>query len=542
MPILNSAPVRFTPRGLTDAFDATDEFPGACRRLSNLVFDQFNPEEIVARPGVGTGITSFAGFTTPGFVSIQQTIGNYIFGMVATGLTAGYDEPFCWDLVAGAFIAITGVTSGNAEGRPASPTTSGAWTPPTMAVIGSKIIITHPGYTGSGSNFFGVIDISTPSAPAYTTANTATNALPSVPLGVANFGNRAYFICKNAVYYSDVLVPTTMTNAGQALTVGDSSNIIALSGLPIQTTTAGVVGALIVFKGSQIWQITGDAAITNSLALNYISLEIGTQAARSVAQSPMGIAFAGPDGPYVVNPLGAVVPITDGQRSIPDLRQPFAYVTEPTRVAASFAGNIYRICVPTIIDGVSGTWDYWFDLFRRRWNGPHSFVYDCASSAGNYFILSSASATGMLFKSETYSTTSTTFDDNGVGYNVDLKTSTFPKRGDMAMKQVVESTIELSSSGASVTYGIAAFDGGGNQIGQATIVTPQSGGIWGSTVWGDGTKWSSSLNPAVTYAINWTSPLVFNRMAFEVTCPAAESISIGSFFARYQLTRYLLQT
>ena len=542
MPIPRSAPVRFTPRGLTDAFDATDEFPGACRKLANLVFDQFNPEEVVARPGVGAGITSFAGFTTPGFVSIQETIGNYVFGMVATGLTAGHDEPFCWDLVNGAFIAVTGVTAGNAEGRPASPATSGVWTPPTMAVVGAKIIITHPGYTGVGSNFFGVIDISNPAAPAYSTTNTATTALPTVPTGVANFGNRAYFICKNVVYYSDVLVPTTMTNAGQALTIGDSAKVIALSGLPLQTTTAGIVGSLIAFKGNQIWQITGDAAVANSLALNYISLEIGTQSARSVVQTPIGSIFAGPDGPYVVSQTGVVSPLTDGQRAMPDLRQPFAYVTEPTRVAASFAGNIYRVCVPTIVDGFAGTWDYWFDMRKRRWNGPHSFTYDCASSAGQYFILSSAGATGKLFRGDTFPNGSSLYTDNGSTYNVDLKSSTFPKRGDMAMKQVVESTIELSSSGSSVTSSVASFDDKGSQMDLATIVTPQSGGLWGSTVWGDGTKWSSSLNPAVTYAINWTKPLVFNRMAIEVTCLAAKSIAIGSFFARYQLTGYLLQT
>jgi len=40
MPIADSVPVRFTPKGLADAYDATDVFPGACRKLSNLVFDQ----------------------------------------------------------------------------------------------------------------------------------------------------------------------------------------------------------------------------------------------------------------------------------------------------------------------------------------------------------------------------------------------------------------------------------------------------------------------------------------------------------------------
>ena len=393
MGIRDARVVRFTPIGLADAYDATDKFLGACRSMQNLVFDQSNPSCVIPRPGVGTAFTSFAGFTSPTFISCQVVVGNYIFGMVSTGLTAGHDQPFCYNMSTNSFITISNVTSGNSEGRPASPSTTGAWTPPTMAVIGVKIIITHPGYTGTGSNFFGVIDITNPAAPAYSTMNTTTYGLPSVPTFVANFNNRAYFICGNAVYYSDVLVPTSMTNVGQALTVGDTSNCTALSGLPIQTTTAGVAAALIVFKTSQIWQITGDAAISGSLALNYLSLNVGSVAPRSVQPSPIGTIFVSQDSAYVVNPLGAVIPLSNQLGSFnatSDIRQPFNYCTQPTRISAAYSNGIYRMCIPTIIDGNVTTNDYWFDTKRMRWNGPHTFVYDTASSAGGNFVLSGA--------------------------------------------------------------------------------------------------------------------------------------------------------
>ena len=43
MPIREKTfPVRYTPRGLVDALDATDKFPGASTALTNLVFDQSN--------------------------------------------------------------------------------------------------------------------------------------------------------------------------------------------------------------------------------------------------------------------------------------------------------------------------------------------------------------------------------------------------------------------------------------------------------------------------------------------------------------------
>ena len=545
MGIRDARVVRFTPIGLADAYDATDKFLGACRSMQNLVFDQSNPSCVIPRPGVGTAFTSFAGFTSPTFISCQVVVGNYVFGMVSTGLTAGHDQPFCYNMSTNSFVTISNVTSGNSEGRPTSPSTTGAWTPPTMAVIGVKIIITHPGYTGTGSNFFGVIDITNPAAPAYSTMNTTTYGLPSVPTFVANFNNRAYFICGNAVYYSDVLVPTSMTNVGQALTVGDTSNCTALSGLPIQTTTAGVAAALIVFKTSQIWQITGDAAISGSLALNYLSLNVGSVAPRSVQPSPIGTIFVSQDSAYVVNPLGAVIPLSNQLGSFnatSDIRQPFNYCTQPTRISAAYSNGIYRMCIPTIIDGNVTTNDYWFDTKRMRWNGPHTFVYDTASSAGGNFVLSGAGSGAKLFYSYTVPSTNTVYNDNGASYLIDLKTADFPNTGEMAMNQIVESTIALASSGASQNFSVSAFDDAGNYITSTNVKTNPSGSLWGSNYWGDGSLWKSSLVRPQTYLLAWPIPIVFNRIAIEIVATAGAGVAIDSFFARTQKTGYTLQS
>lgn len=549
MGIPQSTPIRFTPRGVCDAYDATDTFPGQCRYLSNLVFDNSNPEILAARPGVGNGITSFTGFITPGAVSIAVQIADRVYGMVATGLTAAHDQPFIFDRSTNTFVTISGVTSGNAEGRPATPPATGPWTPPTMAVIGIKLIITHPGYTGIGSNFFGVIDLTNPAAPVYSTHNTATNALPTVPVAVSNFNNRAYFSIANKEWYSDVLDPLTMTNAGQSLTLGDSSPIVGSGGLPIQTTSAGVLASLLVFKGTQIWQITGDAAITGSLAQNFLSLNVGTKSARSIASSPLGTFFAGPDSAYLVAPTGAVLPVTNqlgNPTSLPDLRQPFIYVTEPTRVAAAFSGNIYRICLPTIFDGVASTKDYWMDVRKMRWNGPHSFGYDCATPAGNSFVICGGGHGAKLYASDSVPTSFSEYSDNNVPYIVYLMSADFGKHDEMAMRQVVESTIELSSAGFPVSYLLQVFDDLGNTIvtGQGscttTITTTSYGSVWGSNHWGDGSIWQSSLNQPRTYPVNWPFPLVFNKMALQVTATASQNVAIGTFYARTQKLGYIV--
>lgn len=538
MAIRNGRPVRFTPKGLCDAFDATDAFPGACATLQNLVFDQGNPEIVVSRPGVGAAQTTFSSFTTPTFVSACIVIGNVAYGMVSTARNAGHDEPFAFDLVGGTFITISGVTAGN---TPTSPATSGPWTPPTMAVISTKIIVTHPGFSGIGSNFFGVIDISNPAAPAWSSANLATNGLPGVPTSVANFNNRAYYSVGNILVFSDVLVPTTRTNATQALTIGDTTPITAQSGLPVQTTSAGVIGALVVFKGSSIWQVTGDPA-TNNLALNYLTLTTGCIAPRSVVQGPFGIIFAGQDAPYVLNFLGVLSPLshTPGNDGVADVQVPFQNTTQPSRISAAFAGNVYRVCVPTLIAGQQVTNDYWYDIRRKRWTGPHTFIYDCAAQFDNAFVLSSASQGAALFVSTSIPTPNSVYNDAGAAITSHLRSSSFPKTGAMAQVQVVESTIELSASGSSVNYNLTALDDQNGTLGSAFVVTTSNNTVWGSFLWG-AANWSSNANIPHVYTIPWADVLNFQKMAIDVSAASSNSVSIGTFFARYQDTGYTNQ-
>lgn len=536
MGIAKSYPVRFTPKGLADALDATDAFPGACTALANLVFDQGNPELIVPRPGVGTALTTFSGFTSPTFVSVYIVLGTIVYGMLSSGRNAGFDEPFAYNLLTNSFITISGVTSSNV---PASPATSGAWTPPTMAVVSTKILVTHPGFSGSGSNFFGVIDISNPAAPAWSSSNLATNALPSVPTAVANFNNRAYFACGNVAFFSDSLNPTMRTNASQSVTLGDTTPITAFVGLPTQTSTGGVVAALVAFKASQIWQVTGDTA-TNNLAVNYLSLTVGTAAPRSVVQAPQGIYFAGADAPYMINPLGAVQQIVNDGRPTADVQVPFQNGTQLTRMAAAYAGNVYRVCVPTQLAGQNQTNDYWYDLRRRRWNGPHSFAYDNAQQYGSAFILSSAVNGAALFLNTPTPTPNTAYNDAGNGYMCHLRSATFPKNNRMTQLQVVESSLELGVSGSATTFNITALNEKSTPLGTYSQQIVPGGSVWGSFVWGVG-YWTANAPVPAVYPIAWPAPLVFAKIALDVVVQSSTSFQIGTFYARYQDTGYINQ-
>jgi hypothetical protein len=524
-------PVRFTPRGLVDAFDATDKFPGACISLINLIFDQSNPEIMVSRPGV-TVITNFPGFTTPGAVSVHMTIGSRTYGMIASGRNSGKDEPFSFNHTSGTFDTVTGITNANS---PSTQATTGAWIPPTMANIGTKIVVTHPGFSG-GAIKFGVFDISTPSAPTWTAQDTVTNALPSVPIAVANFYNRAYFALSNpqSLAYTDVLT-LTRTSATQALTIGDADVITSLQGLPVQTTSTGIVQALLVFKPFQVWQITGDPA-TNNLAQNYLSLTVGTSAPRSTANSPKGCYFVSTGGPYIVDQLGLVRPVTHSGRDDdnPDIQVPFQNAVTPSRINGVYSGTVYRVSLETVIRGVDSVNDYWYDEHRKRWTGPHTFAYDNGTQLGNYFVLVSNANPAILFKSQIIPDSTSVYADNGVALMTTMTSSTFPKTGHMTEKQVVESTQELSAAGSAVAYTVTAVDDQNNQLNQTQMITASKGKNWGAFNWGDGTLWTSSLNIPHVYNVPWTAPLVFKKMALQITASTASALSVGTFFARYQ--------
>ncbi len=527
-------PVRFTPRGLVDAFDATDKFAGACVSLSNLVFDQSNPEIMVSRPGVSV-LASFASFSSNAtIVSVHATIAGLTYGMVATTKYAtNKDEPFIYNHNTGAFLTLQSVVGSYLPGTQAY---TGPWTSPTIANVGVYVIVTHPGFDGV-THMFGWFDMTTPSAPKWQAGDTTTNGVGGIPAAVANYNNRAYFAYKNFLAYTDVLT-LNRALASQVLTLGDSDNIVALSGLPVQTTSGGVVASLIAFKNFQTWQITGDPA-TNNLSQNYISLTLGCFAPRSIVQSPLGVYFASISGPMTIDQLGILRLLTHTAQELePDIQAAWKNAVVPSRIAAGYTGNIYRITMETVLLGVDQVVDYWFDERKRRWTGPHTFKYDCASQLGNYFVLVSNTNAGQLIKSQSNPSNTSAYNDMGSSYMTTMQSATFPKTGHMTMKQVVESTQELASAGSVAAYAVTALDELGNTLNSVNVVvSPAAGALWRTGVWG-GFKWASSVNTPTTYNVPWTAPLVFKKMSLLLSASAAASVSNGTFMARYRDVGY----
>lgn len=544
MGIRNSAAVPFVPRGLSDTADSTNtpphgqtpDPPGDCEMLQNLIPDPSTPNAWQCRPAAVALVDFVAkGFTAP--VGIPHTalqVGTKIYGLVPTGRNSGHDEPFIYDTATNAFVTVTGTI--NNTTTPVSSATTGAWVPPTIAIVGVKILVTHPNAPGGGGAFFYWFDITTPGTPTWNAGNTATNVLPAVPQAVFNFNNRAWFAVGNQAWYSDVLVPTTITNATQFLTIGDSTSIIGYGPLPLQTTAQGVLAGLLAFKGNSIWQITGDITSTTSpLAENNLSSTVGCSAPRTIASTPTGVGFMAGDGYRLVN--------LSGQISDPlmDVRQPFIDAVVPSRAVAAYNNGVLRISLQTSVILGSPFVDYWYDFKASAWDGPHLLSYSMIVPLGaSTFVMGSAeinnvSAVGKLWQSDVQQSPTSVFVENGLPMIWILRSSVLPDEKKMAMKAMIETTFNTSFSGGSALYYFRATNDDGSTIDQVTFTPSQIVSLWGAFIWGIGVWAGTGLS---TYNVNWSKPVVFKKLKIEVQSISYSGLRIETIYMRWQLLGY----
>jgi hypothetical protein len=537
MGLRNAQPVKFSPVGLSDALDSSNVFPGAMAQLQNLIPDVTTRNVWTCRPAA-TPATTFSTFTTPGFISVIKVIGTRVYGMIASGLNAGHDEPFIFDMVAGTFVAITGITAAN---TPVSPATSGEWTPPTMDLIGSKMIVTHPGYTGGAGNYFGWFDISTFATPAWSAGNTATNALAAVPSFVRQFGQRAYFIVNGAqpaLVATDVLDPLTRTNPTYVLTFGDTVPLVALEALPLNSQlTGGILQSLIVFKQSVMYQVTGDFASTTSpTTVNGFNVNVGTLSPNAIAITPKGVAFIAIDGVRVVNFQSVIsdpVGFAGG-----GVTAPFVSIQVPSR--ATMACNADTVRVSLISLGVAGNInvEYWYTISRGCWSGPQTCNAALLEPYNNTFVASLDGVDAKLFQSDSVQTSSSTFVENGTQLTIAWQPSIMPDNQQMNENNMLETTINLVGSSNASTYNIQAINSDGTVLDTVVLSLNAGGAKWGAFIWG-GAVWSVSVTGLSPVPINWHNPIVFRKLTLLLTGNAYLGFKIGDLFTRMEQLGYL---
>lgn len=527
-------PYRHVVKGVTDTLDSSDtaqEGVGVNTALQNLIPDPTTRFLYVPRPP-SQSLTTFGTFTTPGFISVMKVVGSRVYGMIASGRNAGKEEPFCYDLLASAFVTISGVTAANS---PTAATSTGDWTPPTMAVIGTKIIVTHPGFDGA-AHFFGSIDISTPASPAWTSGNTATNALPAVPTAVAQFGNRAWYIVNPAtgqprLYYSDVLVPTTITNASQALTFDDNVPLTALAGLPLENQLGGVIQSLIVFKGTaNLYQVTGDAALSN-LSQNTLNIATGTLCPLSICTTPKGLAFMAPDGmrfidfnARVSDPIGMA-----GQ----GVTIPFIYAPNPSRTVAACNAAVVRVSAQNGSISGNPVQEWWYDMVRDCWTGPHTFPASLVQPYQQTFILTPSGITNALWQSDFQPKPGLTYMENGVQMTFLWKTALLHDNPEARQMETHEGALYVALPAGQPALAVTILDEN-DAVLDSVFISGAAGTptLWGSFTWGAASWGAGAATRNLTpRKLAWHSPIVFSRSRVQIGGNCADGFHIGDMYA-----------
>lgn len=352
----------------------------------------------------------------------------------------------------------------------------------------------------------------TATAPNWASGNTNTVNLPDEPTAVINFADRAYYACANELWYSDVLDPLNVSLSTNSLTADGDAPIVALVGQPFFTTQqGGIIQSLLALKNTQIWQVTGDLAL-QTLAFNKVSGGIGTRAPRSVAETPSGTTFLADDGLRFVDLTGKISPPNQDKREI------FLNIIEPSRVAAAYNTGVYRICVQYLTGGVGFRNDFWFDIDRGLWTGPHTIVYDCITSIGNSFLLSDDSYAGQLLQSNVLPSPLDSFTELGENLSFTYRTVTVPEFRPLTSWTVAETSIFMSFD-AQQNITATIYDQSSNVLSTYTIVTP-----------------FYAPSRAANWLIAWTPGTVIipSRHSFQITGMSSSGVGLGTLNVHYQ--------
>lgn len=541
MTLRNARPLPFSPAGATDALDGTNVMKGGMIALQNLIPYPGTRNLWGCRPAATSLIDLSADIADAAFISTFKVVGNIMYGLVASSTFPGHDYPFAYNLLTNSYIAVTGATLNN---TPVSPASTGDWVPPSMDLIGVRLVVTHPGFNGTAGNYFGWFDISTPTVPTWNAGNTGgAVSFSTAPSSVKQFGQRAYFAVnppsgQPSLVATDVLDALTVTNSGQVLTFGDNQQLTALGVLGLDNQLGGLTQALMVFKGvSNIFQVTGDYALSTGWTVNSLNMATGTLAPLSVCSTPGGLAFVSPEGLRIIDFNAHVTPpIGDAGSGI---TAAFIYALSPSRICAAANANVIRISVQN--GGVVGTptQDWWFHMTRQCWSGPHTFPASQIATYNNTFIEAASGVNSKIFQSDATQSSTSTFVENGTQLTFAWQTMMLPDTMSMAEQNILEATINMALA-SGVNIGVSAIDQNGT-VYQSVVISPTgSPTIWGNFQWGQA-QWLGAANGLYPRELQWSEPLVFRRLSMMATGDCASGLLLGDMFLRYEELGYLQQ-
>lgn len=495
-----------------------------------------NPTIAGVQPGMtvsGAGIPANTVVTATDNV-VVTTACSFSSGSAVVTITGGANNGAITvgQTVAGAGIMTgTQVVAVNSPNITLSQNTTGAG-PATLTFSGAIILLSNNATATMNGITVSIVG-GTTGAPQWGAGDTNINPLPSVPIFVRQFFNRAYFGVNTAspptsgVVASDPAIACQVSQLGaQSITFADTVPVTAAQGLALFNQLGGIVQSLMVFQGaSNIRQITGDPALGN-WSQNSLLTATGTLAPNSIAPTPKGLMFVAPDGLRMID-FDARVSDPIGVRG-KGIVVPFANSVTPSRMSAAYNENVYRITVtwqpPVMMQIIYGsalrTDEFWFHFDVGKFSGPHTCTTNQVEpwQQNNSFIGDLQGGGGFLWRSDTYQSAASGYVENGAPLTFTLRTVLLPDDESMNANRLTESGV-FSSMSPSTQWLASAIDDQGVTLDQAYI--------W--------------LGPTVTQAqlpIYWENPIEFRQMFLQITGNCEPQTMIGTIGLRYQKLRY----
>jgi hypothetical protein len=279
------------PRGVSDSLDGTNSFTGAMSALTNLIQAPTTKGLFVGRPAT-VELTPFGSFTSPTAGTCLCIVGDIAYGMISSGLFAGKDQPFAYNLATNSFQTISGMLAAN---LPTTQATTGDWTPPRMAMVASRVIVCHPGFPG-GATKFGWLDISGFTSNTITgTTHTSTliDTLSTSPI--------------TAGWQPGMAISGTGIPAGTTV-VSFTATSVTIS----QATTSGGGGVTLTVTGGTATAPQWGAGDTNTVSLTATPVDVAQFNGRAYFAVGTGVQLSDSGFPCIITNTSQALTFRNG--------------------------------------------------------------------------------------------------------------------------------------------------------------------------------------------------------------------------------------
>jgi hypothetical protein len=222
---------------------------------------------------------------------------------------------------------------------------------------------------------------------------------------------------------------------------------------------------------------------------------------------------------------------------------PFINVFDPTRMVAGANGDVIRISLQDARTLDNSWQEWWYDLARKVWSGPHSLETSNLGPYGDTFITSAADVPAMLYKSPCFPSGLSDFEEDGVTLVCRARTALLPDTEMMSQNAVNEATLGMTLP-SDMPMLVEALDEEGALLGQVVIDGNFTMPLWGGgggNIWGAG-LWYAVRNHFSQFALPWPTELNFKQLSLRMTTTARFGHVLGDLRMRYQRLGYLIQT